>query len=373
MRWPTIIDKTCWNLIHEINKYGLCCNRSDGEDEISSQEGGVGLISRSRVARPNDRHFSLKKAALVLNSKSRRKPIKVEPIPSPATGSLLDSILDSQTLWHSKSVEIKSKSDGSLQVVLPKNSGSNITGKEENKIDVRKTTAPVTERPMFPSGKSNSVTYNPSNSNRGGQTHSSGRTNTEQSYEGRNTTSTGFSSSSGPSLLRGITPIRFRMNLPPRRPNIHSYPSDNIPPPPPLRLRTSLVDMSFPVTNSAESSPSRDDEEIDIYSDIEQGNTTNNENEEKTFGTLEPPPEPPFLMTMDPPPEPPALLMTLNDDPSDDEASGLVIADEPAPDPYDPCAANSDDTSNEDGQLEKPPGRFFVCVYLYFPKLARGY
>lgn len=336
----------------------LCPNRSDGEDEISPQEGGVGLLSRTRVARPSERLYSLKKAASVLSSKIQRKPKKIETIPSPANGSLLDSILDSQTLWHSKSAEIKSKSDGSLQVVLPKGS-SNITGKEENKIDVKITTAPVKERPMYAGGKSNSITYNPSNSNRGGQTYSGGRSNMGQSYDGRNTTSTGTnSSSSGPSPLRGITPIRFRMNLPPRRPNIHSYPSDNIPPPPPLRLRSPLVDMSFPVTNSPESSPTRDDEEIDIYSDIEQGNTTNNECEEKAFGTLEPPPEPPFLMTMDPPPEPPALLMTLNDDPSDDEeASGLVIADT-----YDPCAANSDDSSNGEEQLAKPPGRIILYI-----------
>lgn len=324
---------------------------------MGSQEGGVGVLSRTRVARPSDRHLNIKRAASILNSTVDRKPMKIESIPAPTGGSLLDSILDSQTLWHSKRAEIKSKSDGSLQVVLPRSSNS-ITVKEENKIDVRKATAPVIQTPMYPSGKSNSATYNPSNSNRGGQTHSGGRGGMEQSYEGRNATSagSGISSLSGPSPLRGIAPIRFRMNLPPRRPNIHSYPTDNIPPPPPARLRSPLVEMSFPVTNSPESSPPRDDDEIDIYSDIEQGNTANNEGEEKSFGTLEPPPEPPFLMTMEPPPEPPALLMTLNDDPSDDEATGLVIADEPTGDAYDPCAANSDDSSNDDRPLTKPPG-----------------
>uniref|UniRef100_A0A1B6MT05 PHD and RING finger domain-containing protein 1 n=1 Tax=Graphocephala atropunctata TaxID=36148 RepID=A0A1B6MT05_9HEMI len=350
---------------------------TDEEDGVESLEGGLGVL-RARVARPNDHVIKRKKAASVLSSNSIRKPLKVETMTSPASGNLLDSILDSQTLWHSKKVEIKSKSDGSLHVVLPKDSNRGIL--KEDKIDVRNTVAPVVETPLFPGGRGNSGAYKPDNANKGGtgNTQSMNRSHSEQAessnYQSSGSGGMGYSryeNPVGPTPLRGVAPIRFRMNIPPRRPNIHSYPTDNIPPPPPLRLRQAAVEMSFPSTNSSESSPTREEEEIDIYSDIEQeSNANENDTEEKSFGVLEPPPEPPFLMTMEPPPEPPAMLMSLNDDASDDEPSGLVIDDPPQGDVYDPCAVNSDDSSAEDTPLSKPPE---VPVTLKNPDLVADY
>lgn len=324
------------------------------------------------MARPRDRFITRKKAASVLSVNSLRKPVKLETVSSPANGSLLDSILDSQALWHSKKAEIKSKPDGSVQVILPK-SNTNRVVREEGKINVRNTTAPVIETPLFP-GAANSGNFKPNSFTTSNNGQDGNRSTSEQSYEGSQesstpSTSTGAggannnSSGGGPSPLRGIAPIRFRMNAPPKRPNIHSYPTDNIPPPPPLRLKLPAVEESFPSTNSPEPSPPREDEEIDIYSDIEQ---EDEKSEEKTFGALEPPPEPTFLMTMsmDPPPEPPALLMNLNEDASDDEPTGLVIDDlPPASDVYDPCAVNSDESSAEGFPLAKPPGDNFLINY----------
>lgn len=336
----------------------VCCYRLESEDEVGDIQGGggVGLLSRPRIRRPHDRLFSLKKAATIFNSTRIKNPAKIEPVSAPASRSLLDSILDSQTLWHSKEAEIRSKSDGSIQVILPKSS-KNIVGSEENKTDKRQSSTSIIEAPMFPSGKSGTGAYN--FGNQGSQSNGGGKSGVSQSYDGRSSSSTS-NTSSGPSPLRGTAPIRFRMTVPPRRPNIHSYPSDNIPPPPPLRLRSPLVDSQLVTPNSPDAaSPTRDDEDIDIYSDIVQGNSTNNENEEKSFGALLPPPEPPFPMTMEPPPAFPALLsMTLNDVPSDDEATGLVIADEPtAVEEYDPCAINSDDSSVDGSHPAKTLGK----------------
>lgn len=350
--------------------FTLVFYRSDQEDDIEF-EGNFGVISRVRVARPSDRFISRKKAATVLSSFSLKKPQKLEKVSLPAAdGSLLDSILNSQTLWHSKKSEIKSSSDGSLQVVLPTFSKTDVL-KEDDKIDVRKASAPVMETPMFPKGRVNSGTYD---QDRGTSNQNDSRNNSaSSSYEASSHQPSGsagsgypsYSSNAGISPLRGIAPIRFRMNAPPRRPNIHSYPSDNIPPPPPLRLRSPLAEMTFTTTNSPDETPPREDEEIDIYSDIEQDNNSN-EPEEKSFGTLEPPPEPPFLMTMEPPPEPPAILMNLNEDASDDEASGLVIDDPPTSDVYDPCAINSDESSTGDAPLSKPPGNDLQYTSLKF-------
>ncbi|XP_054270234.1 PHD and RING finger domain-containing protein 1-like isoform X2 [Macrosteles quadrilineatus] len=341
---------------------------SEGEDDIGSMEGGVGVLSRTRVARPIDRLLHRKKAASILTSKSPKKSVKIDSLSSPAGPSLLDSILDSQALWHSKQTEIKSNSDGTLKVV-PKGGAL----KEENKVDVKKATAPVKESPMFPT-RTNSGSFMPENSSRGGgQSGNQGHSerSEDSSYQSSAPASAGYSRSEGPtgggsSSLRGAPPIRFRMNIPPRRPNIHSYPSENIPPPPPLRLRSPMNEVSFPTNNSPEASPEREEEDVDIYSDIEQESNT----EERTFGILEPPPEPPFLMTMEPPPEPPAMLMNLNDDGSDDEPSGLVIDDPPPGDVYDPCAVNSDESSNEGAPLAKPPD---IPSSLRNPELVANY
>ncbi len=58
-----------------------------------------------------------------------------------STSNLLDSILESQTLWHSKNVEISSKKDGKLEIKLKE---------EPKKPDLSNTNHTSKEIPLFP-------------------------------------------------------------------------------------------------------------------------------------------------------------------------------------------------------------------------------
>lgn len=149
------------------------------------------------------------------------------------------------------------------------------------------------------------------------------------------------------------------MNLPPRRPNIHTNPVV-----PPLRQPPFPDPQLFTQEPSPSNSPN-EEEEVDIYSDIEPERTTDNDGEEggeKSYGTLEPPPEPP------------ALLMGLGQDDIDEEhdEGGLVIDDQPLPpqqpplippppaeeyDPAEPC----EDSNSSDGKKFF----YFNLLFLY--------
>lgn len=133
-----------------------------------------------------------------------------------SAANLLDSIMESQTLWHSKNVEIKSKKDGTLEVKLK--------NEENKKPDLTNTTHSSKEIPLFPSksdGNSENRSYT-NNDNRysslGGS--SSGGSNSfapsTSSFSSLNpSTRPGFSNLLGNSSsaldlspFRGAAPIR---------------------------------------------------------------------------------------------------------------------------------------------------------------------
>lgn len=73
--------------------------------------------------------------------------------------NLLDSILESQTLWHSKNVEISSTKDGKLNVKLKPD--------DANKPDVQNTKHQSKQIPLFPGGSKNeSNSSSPSDGNK---------------------------------------------------------------------------------------------------------------------------------------------------------------------------------------------------------------
>lgn len=96
----------------------------------------------------------------LLNDYSRRTPSPVDvPEVTPiaeSSVSLLDSILESQTLWHSKNVEIKSQKDGKLEVKL-KN--------ETKKPDLTNTNHTSKEIPLYPNKNDNPSDGNKSYTN----------------------------------------------------------------------------------------------------------------------------------------------------------------------------------------------------------------
>lgn len=351
------------------------------EDDMNiggSNDFGPQLLSQRRQhsSLTSDlRVMSRKKAAAVLSrpqpqarsATSRKKSAASSTSTTQqASGpSLLDSILDSQTKWHSKDSEIiHNTTDGSLTVKV-----------KEKKVDVNKENAKVTETPLYPGSTnphgSRFSTYDyqsrdrtVSGTNRSTELHSSSGSSSS-SFPSSNlssfpSTRAGFSSNYGMGIspFTGAAPIRFRMNLPPRRPNIHS----NLVVPP-LRQPPFPDPQLFAQDPSPSNSPN-EDEEVDIYSDIEP-ERTDNDGDDRNYGTLEPPPEPP------------ALLMGLGQDDIDEEndEGGLVIDDQPLPptqqlpppppppadvyDPAEPCDdSNSSDADYQDEKKHPNYGMF---------------
>lgn len=134
------------------------------------------------------------------------------------SSNLLDSILESQTLWHSKNVEISSKKDGTLEIKLKKDGGK--------KPDLSNTKHSSKEIPLYPNKNENSSSENnksyTSNTRYTGFGGSSGNSSNSfgqstSSFNALNPSSRpGFSSilgNSSPALdlspFRGTTPIRY--------------------------------------------------------------------------------------------------------------------------------------------------------------------
>ncbi|XP_075228212.1 uncharacterized protein LOC142328390 [Lycorma delicatula] len=356
---------------HVIQRSPDTSTRCSDEDDLSiggSSEIGQVLTQRNHrtTISSNLRTMSRKKAVALLSRsqlQARSGTAKKRPVDKPATStkpagsSLLDSILDSQTKWHSKNAEIiHNHTDGSVSVKVT-----------EKRVNVNKENGncKTTKTPLYP-GSSNphgsrfsSYDYQSRDRNissgRPTDMHSS---NPSSSFPSSNLSSfssnrAGFTSNYGIGIspFTGAAPIRFRMNLPPRRPNIHTNPVV-----PPLRQPPFPDPQLFTQEPSPSNSPN-EEEEVDIYSDIEPERTTDNDGEEggeKSYGTLEPPPEPP------------ALLMGLGQDDIDEEhdEGGLVIDDQPLPpqqpplippppaeeyDPAEPC----EDSNSSDGFDEK--------------------
>lgn len=313
-----------------------------GSDHDESGGGGIGLLSRSRFAHSGNRLLNKKRVTEIFSSAARRRVVKPNQLIAPAGGDLISSILNSQTLWHSKKTEIKSNSDGSLLVKLPGEGKRN-----EKPVDVSKNKEKLTTVPLYPgAGTNQGCNYQPTNNRSGGQHSTNTETNLHTSYGDSNFSSFAstlndfprFPSNVNLTPFRGNAPIRFRMTAPPRRPNIHTFPSNNDSLLTGNRQMPSTADLRLPSSNSPQRSPTPD-EEIDIYSDIEQENHSQ-EGNDRTYGVLEPPPEPPAML----------MGLGINDDAPSDEDNGLVIDDPPAPpDMYDP----EDHSDNSETSVNK--------------------
>jgi hypothetical protein len=149
-----------------------------------------------------------------------------------STTSLLDSILESQTLWHSKNVEISSKKDGKLEVRLK--------NYEDKRPDLSNPNHSSKEIPLYPnkndssaSDTNKSYANNTRYSNFGGNS-SSGSTSFSQPTSFFNSlnpsTRPGFSSLLGNnssaldlSPFRGTAPIRYVPQLRSKKVTFHSF------------------------------------------------------------------------------------------------------------------------------------------------------
>ncbi|RZF48422.1 hypothetical protein LSTR_LSTR011375 [Laodelphax striatellus] len=340
---------------------------SGSENEDFDEEGGgggglfggsvsVGIASRHRLT-ISASTMSRRKAALVFSGRRRHaRPAATATAPAAAApANLLDSILEDQAKWHSRNSEIiHNVSDGSLTVKVP----------EKQKVDVRNETAKVNETPLYPGGNNQRFNYNyqprdgaasgTANNSRSVDNSPAGSSSSmNRSFPGSFPQSRSEFSSNygiGISPFTGSAPIRFRMTAPPRKPTMIIPPLEQPP----------MPDASL-FQNDSPSNSSHEDEEVDIYSDIEPdgGGGGGAEADEKNFGTLEPPPEPP------------AILMNIggedNGAASDDE--GLVIDDRPPPpplppplppptdnmyDPAEPCDSNSSSSSDDAGPSKIP-------------------
>ncbi|XP_063218187.1 PHD and RING finger domain-containing protein 1-like isoform X2 [Bacillus rossius redtenbacheri] len=297
--------------------------------------GGVCVVAQSRTSAL--RHIS-RKAALT----------------APATPcDLVSSILDSQSVWHSKKAEVTIKRDGSLEV------------KGKDKLDVKDPAhaqkvashAPVYSGRTGGSGDSRAPPENTGRYRSGSSFHGyqGGRGFAPVSGFDARGSRAGYSSYlSGPRpspppppmTFRG-GPVRFRMSPP--RPPVRSL---RPPPLPPRLLHQQIAPTSVESFDLDDDVRSRDeDDEIDLYSDIEVGGAGPEDEAERSYEALPPPPIPP------------AMLMDLGDRPLSDDERGsdaeLVIDDDgPARSEvshsqiYDPASPSRD--SDEEVESVKP-------------------
>lgn len=323
-----------------------------------------------------------------------------------ASCDVIDSILNSQALWHSKKSVVTIKRDGSLHIRndgqsgTPRrnteNSGINNSGvnRTEEGLTVRtddrlaqistsdapvnvseagsSTSGHVTQAPMYP-GRSGGGSARPPP---GGsfQQFGGNRYSSSPSYHGYQSgrgysnfpppsnfdsrgTRAGYANylNSGPPLPFRGTPLRFRMTprypirrplMPPVRPQLHQQQIQQIPP--------SNVEEFQPKSDSSDSQKLHstrpdDEDEIDIYSDIEVGGGSGSGG--RGGGGSEPDDGDRSVElgyeALPPPPIPPAMLMGMGGDAMSDEEAGsdteLVIDDNITPssppensDRYDP-------------------------------------
>ncbi|KAK3923081.1 PHD and RING finger domain-containing protein 1 [Frankliniella fusca] len=368
---------------------------SGSDDEVGSgMGGGIAVVHQPRETlslahRLNNR----KRLAAALHNPIRRP--RVEPATSVESGGdLLESILLSQTKMLSKKTDVKINVDGTLDIKLKelviKQNPSDLLKERlgNNTIDVRDkshlSTCRVMQAPQYSGGRRGGQN---SHNNSFGGNNSGGRRSRGGSNVGAaagdsvttgNVNSSGFRSSfNNPDQSRAqyeqflgnnfsggrppprSQPLRFRLNAPRR----------------PLRRNVMLRRGALPVGNeedeedddmidgvmdSGSQDPAKDgesgdapkeDDEVDIYSDIETDANKGGSGEDgdPEFGALMPPPEPP------------AILMNMGEQNSDEEASDseLVIDDrakgpaDESEDKYDP--AEPCDDSNEAGDISLVP------------------
>lgn len=188
---------------------------SDMDD--TGLEGEVAIMTRVRNEYSARRMENRKNLVTSLtNSHLGALPAEIEPERTESSINLLDSILESQELWHSKNVTITSKKDGTLEIKK--------SGKEE-KPDLSNTNHTSKEIPLYPnkSGGASSETNKSytnntrysslDNSSSGGNSSFTPSTSSFNSFNP--STRPGFSNilgNSAPALdlspFRGSAPIR---------------------------------------------------------------------------------------------------------------------------------------------------------------------
>lgn len=366
-----------------------------GSDEEVGGGGGLAVVHQPRETLSLAQRLNNRKrlAAALLNP--NRRP-RVEPVTPAQPGSdLVESILLNQTKMLSKKTDVKINIDGTLDIKLNepvvKPNPADVLKERlgQNTVDVRDkshlSTGRVVQAPQYSGGRrggqnSHSNSFSGSNSggrrNRGGGSGGGGGGGGDSGSG--NVNNSGFRSSFnnpdqsraqyeqflGNNLSGGrpprSQPLRFRLNAPRR----------------PLRRNVMLRRGALPVGNDDEEDEDddmidgvidagsqdpakdgetgdgpREDDEVDIYSDIEADANKggSGEDADPEFGALMPPPEPP------------AILMNMGEQNSDDEASDseLVIDDrakgpadetEDKYDPAEPC-----DDSNEAADISSEP------------------
>lgn len=357
------------------------------------------IINRKQVFPSTNRSIS---AIHSTNSNLPSDP--VDSVSDRASGDLVDSILNSQAVWHSKKSVVTINRDGSLHIKsdvkngTPKRSTENSdlnnggANRTEEGLTVRtddrlsqisgsdalvnvseaSTSGRVTQAPMYP-GRSGSGSARPPT---GGnfQQFGGNRYSSSPSYHGYQS-GRGYSNfhppsnfdsrgaragyanylNSGPLLPFRSTPLRFRMTprypirrplMPPVRPQLHHQQIQQIPP--------SNVEEFQPENVGSESQKlhttrPEDEEEIDIYSDIEVGGGSGSGGRGGGGSEADDGDRSVELgyEALRPPPIPPAMLMGMGGDALSDEEPGsdseLVIDDNIAPssppdssDRYDP-------------------------------------
>ena len=326
---------------------------------------------------------------------------------------IIDSILNSQAVWHSKKSVVTIKRDGSLHIRrdgaggTPRrdtgNSGLSNSGvnRTEEGLTVRtddrlsqistsdapvnvsetgsSTSGHVTQAPMYPGRSGGGSARPPSggsfqqfggnrySSNPSYHGYQSGRGYSNfpppSSFDSRGTRA-GYTNylNNGPPLPFRSTPLRFRMTprypirrplMPPIRPQLHQQQIQQIPP--------SNIEEFQPKSDSSDSQKLHsarpdDEDEIDIYSDIEVGGGSGSGG--RGGGGSEPDDGDRSVElgyeALPPPPVPPAMLMGMGGDALSDEEAGsdteLVIDDNIAPS----SPPDNSDRYDPEGALNKP-------------------
>lgn len=296
----------------------------------------------------------------------RRRPVEVSPHIEDSSADILGSIMESQSLWHSKNSVVTINRDGSVDIRKKSDRSSSSSGVGSSHSDSHSptllrpdtrlheisglgtpvnvnnpTTSSVSTAPLYPGGGNNSV---PSSS--GAQTPV--QFSTSPSYQNNpgysRTTGTSYdatranreysnylSNESSSSTTVTTNPVRFRLmqKLPTKR-SLSSKNNENSSrgkdeEQPNTTDETLHSEQNLEIKDEIsrnKNSKDTEDEDLDIYSDIEVdggsgGNGTSEHDEvERTYDTLLPPPEPS------------ALLMGLGEqDSSDGDTSDSLVID----------------------------------------------
>ncbi|GLV43661.1 uncharacterized protein CBL_07012 [Carabus blaptoides fortunei] len=350
---------------------------SDEEFDVAGS-GGVNILSQARTA--SSEISAMRRAA-------RRKAVFApEPPTSVSSCDILGSILDSQTKLHSKHSVISVTRDGKLHIenksshkkteqnnnlIKPNSEAESIAIPSSPALDVTSSSdVEMTQAPMFPGrgGGGNRQPYGFHRGGGGGGGYRSGYDNGSNynHFQGSGNSGPrgrgGYGSNmynnqrdnsnygggymnyyhGGPPPFRGRGgPPRFPMRRPPMQ-------QHQQPPPPVLRAQPVELVLDDPIEeNPAErdcQSQQPEEEEVDIYSDIEAGSSV----PEEDTAQLKPP-------VIESQPQPALVAQIYNNSGTDDDSDSELVIDDSVKetDKYDPADPSNDTDSNSEPSLNK--------------------